>query len=97
MSARERGLTTASGRLCEVANGRFMALQFAKTLIRLTDRFGDGRLTGVGREATFVRPRNGHSMLRGVFAVIAERHDNEISLVITIARLRIQIRGPRNA
>jgi hypothetical protein len=28
-----------------------MALQFAKTLIRLADRFGDGRLTGVGRLA----------------------------------------------
>ena len=50
MSEAATGCMTASGRLCEVANGRFMALQFAKTLIRLTDRFGDGRLTGVGRE-----------------------------------------------
>lgn len=40
------------------------------------------RRAGSGREAPFVRPRNGHSMLRGVFAAIAERHDNEISLLI---------------
>lgn len=55
------------------------------------------RVAEKGRHALFARPRNGHSMLRGVFAVIAERHDNEVSLLIAIARWPVQTWGLYNA
>ena len=62
-----------------------MALQFAKTLIRLTDRFGDGRLTGEGRFCAFAVGRGSRG--RRVGAVGRSSHSTRAAGSSTIRDL----------